>query len=355
MRLHPDHQRVSLTAFPVERFLADGVLRVVERSGVSRTLAELSLFTAAEARTALEREVGYAFSDPTRERMLDVLLDFLACCGLVSADPAVRRWQSETSGAFRLGDAARAEITGAFPGQAGFFARCLAYVDTFLKGSAPLFSFGNGSAAIWHAFLGNGQFGFARGLLVKLLLAAVPSPADALDLCYGPGFDLRLLELRLPAARLTALDFTEAFGSLARGNLREPDRVRWLGPDRWGGFGHPLPFGDGSFDLVMFTCADPYVASDRREELYADIYRILRPGGVLGILTNSYPDAGRAIVSEEWVARGTLCHDFLESVCEGWQGFHDGATSTAMFRRVGFTVDAMTLQGSLWRLLRPAS
>jgi hypothetical protein len=48
--------------------------------------------------------------------------------------------------------------------------------------------------------------------------------------------------------------------------------------------------------------------------------------------------------------RAALAHDFLESVCDGWQGFSYPNRSAALFSNVGFSVDAVMLDASLWKL-----
>ncbi len=121
--------------------------------------------------------------------------------------------------------------------------------------------------------------------------AAVGDPGglEALDLGCGTG--RHALWLASAGARVTAVDFSEGMLVRARG---KPDagRVRFLAHDLY----RPLPFADGTFDLVVsglvlehLRALDPFLAEARR---------VLRP-------------AGRAVVSNMHPAmflRGTQAH-----------------------------------------------
>ena len=132
--------------------------------------------------------------------------------------------------------------------------------------------------------------------------------------------------------------------------------IVWVGPDRWAGFGRPLPFVDAGFDAVLFTCGDPYIPAGQRGDVYREIARVLTPGGRLGVLTRCRPDVGARCVASFWLRIFALAHDFAESVCEGWEGFSDAEESTRMFSDAGFqggseVSNAMSfLDSSLWVL-----
>ena len=102
----------------------------------------------------------------------------------------------------------------------------------------------------------------------------------ALDLGCGDG----RLTRELDAAELTAADVSPV--ALARAARRLPDaRVAELEPDA------PLPFDDGSFDLVL--CAET-IEHVRDVQLFlSEIRRVLRPGGTLALSTPAHlPFAG---------------------------------------------------------------
>lgn len=338
----------------VERFLTGRVLSFVDTTGIGCVLSEAGAFSPREAVRLLEERLGFALTDPVRSRMIRVLLDLLMECGWLR--PAANGRRTFAPSADAPPAISFQPLTGvlADDGQLTFFERCLAHVPTFLRGGPPLFDFDASCAPDWDALLGNDGIARARTVLARLLLPRDNRPCDALVLCYGPGFDLALIERRCPAARVTALDFTDAFLAGARRRLQAPGRVRWPDAESWGGFGCPLPFADEAFDLVTLSCAEPYIPRGQRHFVLADLVRVLRPGGVVGVLTHSYPDAARQAVPDDWVRRTTYCHDFLESVCRGWQGFLDAASLRTSFEGAGFRVDLVTHNASIWRLSKPA-
>ena len=346
-------QQSALGGFAAERFAIARVLSFVEAAGIARVLAEHSPFALAEGAPLLQSSLGFA-GDAVRSRMLRVLLDLLSECGCLRPGSGDTRALSELplSAHCESGGSQAGPRLGA-DGQVEFFERCLGHVEAFLRGAPPLFDFGPDSAAAWDGLLGSESLSRARAILARLLLPRDDRGMDVLVLCYGPGFDLVQIEARCPGARVTALDFTNAFKSRAWGRLRAPERVCWVDAGSWGGFGTALPFPGESFDLVVFSCAEPYIPLDRRPFTLRDLRRVVRPGGRVGVLTHSYPDEPRRAVPDPWLRRVTLCHDFLESVCQGWCGFSEAAALHAEFESAGFRVDLVTHNSSIWRLANP--
>ena len=97
----------------------------------------------------------------------------------------------------------------------------------------------------------------------------------ALDLGCGDG----RLSGELDATELTAADVSPV--ALARAARRLPGaRITELAPDT------PLPFDDGSFDLVL--CAET-IEHVRDVQLFlSEIRRVLRPGGTLALSTPAH-------------------------------------------------------------------
>ncbi len=152
---------------------------------------------------------------------------------------------------------------------------------------------------------------------------------------------------------MTALDFKDIFRKRALSRIPKPEAVQWIDAELWNGFGTPLPFPDGTFDLLYFACADPYIPVESREFVYRDIFRVLKRSGSVGLLSHSYPDDKNEHVRDPWARRGILCHDFFESVCEGWHGFSDAGESRNLFESIGYTIDTVMMNASIWRLDKP--
>jgi len=355
---------------PVARLLLADILDLAEREGILERVRRLSPLSFEKLCAALHSDVGYALADGNRRRMIALLLGLLAECGRVKEAGRVWHWCGEdsTSAAGRWSEAIPPAGTSAeMDDQYLFFRECLASVPAYLRGAAAAVKFDQRSVDGWERFLGCAEFRSCRELLLVLMeIEAQPAPR-VLDLCHGPGWGLEAVVRRFPAARITALDFTDAFLRTARtrADLAQARNrhhgcpvvpIVWVGPDRWAGFGQPLPFPDAVFDAVLFTCGDPYIPAGRRGDVYRDVARVLTPGGRLGILTRCRPDADARYVASFWLRVSALAHDFAESVCEGWEGFSDAEENARLFADAGFQGGtegprAMSfLDSSLWVL-----
>jgi SAM-dependent methyltransferase len=355
---------------PVARRLLADILDLAEREGILERIRRLSPLTAERLCGVLRSDLGYVPEQGNRRRMIALLLGLLAECGRVKEAGGAWHWRGEDT-VSAAGDAAG--IPADRPsvetdGQYLFFRECLRSVPAYLRGGPAALQFDRRSAGTWERFLGCAEFRSCRAALLALMaLEARPAPR-VLDLCHGPGWGVEAVVRRFPAARVTALDFTDAFHRTARARADLAQALHrdaghpvtpivWVGPDRWGGFGRPLPFADGEFDAVLFTCGDPYIPAGRRGDVYRDIARVLTPDGKLGILTRCRPDADAHHVASFWLRISALAHDFAESVCAGWEGFSDAEENARLFADAGFRggaegrPDAMSfLDSSLWVL-----
>jgi malonyl-CoA O-methyltransferase len=112
------------------------------------------------------------------------------------------------------------------------------------------------------------------------------SPQHVLDAGCGTGFAFPLLQARYPKARLTGLDLAHGMLDIARGRLPKPSLIGRLG-NLMNGPSTPLacgdiaslPFANDSFDLVWSSLALQWL--DGPERAFAEMRRVLRPGGVL--------------------------------------------------------------------------
>jgi len=114
----------------------------------------------------------------------------------------------------------------------------------------------------------------------KQLVATVArqNPSKVLDLACGSGDVTTMLREALPPAQVAGLDFSRPLLNQARdrglSELTEADALK-------------LPFAEGSFDAV--TIAFGLRNFSNREAGLEEIARILKPGGVFGLLEFSPP------------------------------------------------------------------
>lgn len=131
------------------------------------------------------------------------------------------------------------------------------------------------------------------------------SPGVILDIGCGTGVGTEALMKRYPKARVVALDF--ALPMLERTRRRG----RWLRRPRCvcGDLDH-LPLADASVDLVFANAALQW--STRPQAAFADIARILRPGGLL-MFSSFGPDTLRELRAA-WaeVDGGPHVHGFID-------------------------------------------
>ena len=108
--------------------------------------------------------------------------------------------------------------------------------------------------------------------------------ARVLDICCGTGDMTRALLAQRPANAepVTGLDFSAEMLTRARGKYSDANAL-WVEGDAM-----QLPYEDNSFDLVTsafgFRNLTNYAAG------LAEIYRVLKPGGRIGILECNQPD-----------------------------------------------------------------
>lgn len=112
----------------------------------------------------------------------------------------------------------------------------------------------------------------------QIALAGFPAGARVLDVGGGLGGPARALASRADV-QVTVLDLTPAFveqGRILTERLGMSDRVSFELGD-----GTKMPFADGSFDGVWTQHSTMNIAG--KEALYAEIHRVLIPGGRLAM------------------------------------------------------------------------
>ena len=102
-----------------------------------------------------------------------------------------------------------------------------------------------------------------------------PTVRRILDLGTGDGRLLGLVKLDHPEAAAVAIDFSPAMLEAARRRFGGDASVTVVAHD----LDHPLP-ELGNFDAVVSSFAIHHLTHERKRDLYAEVYRVLNPGGV---------------------------------------------------------------------------
>jgi len=117
--------------------------------------------------------------------------------------------------------------------------------------------------------------------MLDVLEALLPTAFVALDLACGPGAISQRLLARFPEARCVALDVDPVLLALGQGALGTYEgRLRWVEAD----LRHDTwldQISDLSFDAVLSTTALHWLRDEPLARVYAQVARVLRPGGVL--------------------------------------------------------------------------
>jgi SAM-dependent methyltransferase len=102
-----------------------------------------------------------------------------------------------------------------------------------------------------------------------------PRAARVLDLGSGDGRLLALAKLARPEAQAVAVDFSETMLQRLRARFAGDAGVEVVAHD----LNDPLP-DLGRFDAVVSSFAIHHVPHERKRALYAEVYRLLTPGGM---------------------------------------------------------------------------
>lgn len=109
-----------------------------------------------------------------------------------------------------------------------------------------------------------------------LLDGLPPAPARVLDLGTGDGRLLALVRTARPDARGVAVDFSPTMLGRARERFAGDAAVTVVAHD----LEQPLSPDWGTFDVVTSSFAIHHCTDARKRALYAEVFALLRPGGV---------------------------------------------------------------------------
>lgn len=127
-----------------------------------------------------------------------------------------------------------------------------------------------------------------RALSMALKRLGNTETCKILDVACGTGdVSFRLHEL-LPYAYISGLDLSPGMLKIAREKLSAMDSQAKSHIDFTEGDSLTLPYGEDSFDMI--TVAYGVRNFERLQDGYAEMLRVLRPGGVLCVVELSEPD-----------------------------------------------------------------
>jgi len=140
---------------------------------------------------------------------------------------------------------------------------------------------------LYEAFATIGFAGQRRRVYRRIVALSGARPGDmALDVGCSGGFLARLLaEAVSPSGRVTGID--PSARAIAYATRRAPANCSFTV-----GVAQDLGLPDQSFDVVTSTLAIHHVPEAERQSAFAEMFRVLRPGGRL-LVADSRPSCGR--------------------------------------------------------------
>lgn len=168
----------------------------------------------------------------------------------------------------------------------------------------PSADFPENAATRYDQFLGPLYF---EPYAIEVAKRIDPAPVSiALEIAAGTGRVTRHIRERIPAsAKLIASDISDEMLGEAKKKLSHLD-IEWQNIDA-----QQLPFSDNSIDLVV--CCFGYMFVPDRPKAFAEVYRILRPGGMFLFTTWDSLEQNGASYTSRTIAKEYLDGPLPES------------------------------------------
>ena len=157
---------------------------------------------------------------------------------------------------------------------------------------------------------GAGIGGFTGELFVhKHSLGLDEREGPWLDLSCGPGLFTRAMAAAAPGALVVGLDISRAMLEVAAKRTQGYGNITLVRGDA-----HSLPFIDGGFGGI--NNAGALHAYDDPEQVFREIWRVLRPGGIY--VGSTFGEAPTLL--GQWAARAAGIRRFEPSELRAWLG-----------------------------------
>lgn len=342
----------------VPRLCARWAVELAEKEGVLPLLREQRDLAPPEFLARAQRRLGWAAEEPAARAVALALLEHLAELQLLAKRRGAFTWRGH--GVQRdLALAPPEELLARelFAGTLAFYRACVEGLPEVLRGKLGPVGFDPAFSALWEGVLGDPQ----NLVLRRLALLCVPAePRDVLDVACGTGHSTACLVERWPRASLVAIDVGDAGYPMVEQRARSSSAALGAPLDLtlakpWPGWGEALPFPDGSFDLVFSPMNDGFMPPHRRASSYAELRRVLRPGGWLVEVTAPLPDD--TYRPRAWELRAQLwLHHMAEFSVAGFHGLTPAQEHLDAAAAGGFDArDAWRLGGSVAVLRAPSA
>lgn len=123
-------------------------------------------------------------------------------------------------------------------------------------------------------------------LFAEFSVTYFPKEGKILELGCGQGQDTRFFAEH--GYSLVALDSSQK--GIEYAQEKTPEVLKSTIEYHVADIAKPLDFGDDTFDVVYSHLAIHYFSTEETERLFAEIYRVLTPGGILAFFVNSTSD-----------------------------------------------------------------
>ena len=118
-------------------------------------------------------------------------------------------------------------------------------------------------------------------MMLRLIRAACPDVSAVLDLGCGDGILGQAVIGQYPQAKVNFVDFSEPMLEAARKRMDGNDRCTFVQLD-YGqkGWENKLPQDSQQYEVIVSGFSIHHQPDERKKEIYAELYKLLAPGGI---------------------------------------------------------------------------